>query len=72
MAAPRQDRTAASDELLSITDVCAELGIARATFHRWRARRKGPEALTLPGGGIRIRRSALDRFLAACETTTRH
>lgn len=71
MTAPRQDRTAVSDELLSITDVCAELGIARATFHRWRARRKGPEALTLPGGGIRIRRSALDRFLANCETPRR-
>lgn len=72
MTEPRQARTAASDELLTITDVCAELGIARATFHRWRARRKGPEALTLPGGGIRVRRSALDRFLATCETTTRH
>jgi hypothetical protein len=31
MTEPRQPRTAASDELLSITDVCAELGIARAT-----------------------------------------
>ena len=71
MTAPRQVRPAASDELLSITDICAELGIARATFYRWRATRKGPEALTLPGGGIRVRRSALDRFLAACETAGR-
>ena len=71
MTESHQARTAAPDELLTITDVCAELGIARATFHRWRARRKGPEALTLPGDGIRIRRSALDRFLATCETTRR-
>lgn len=71
MTDPRQARAAASDELLTTTDVCTELGIARATFHRWRARRKGPEALTLPGGGIRVRRSALDRFLATCETTRR-
>ena len=71
MTEPRQARTATSDELLTIGDVCTELGITRATFSRWRARRKGPEALALPGGGIRIRRSALDRFLATCETTRR-
>lgn len=55
-----------ADELLSVNDVIAELGIARATFYRWRAVRKGPEALRLPNGTIRVRRSALDRFLADC------
>ena len=61
-------RSKATDELLSVKQVIAELGIARATFYRWRAVRKGPEALRLPNGTIRVRRSALERFLADCST----
>lgn len=64
-------RTVASDELLTIADVCAELGISRATFYRWRACRKGPASLRLPNGTVRIRRSALTAFISACEETTR-
>ena len=60
------------DELLTIAEVCAFLRdddgkpLARATFYRWRALGKAPECLKLPNGQIRIRRSALDRFLDSC------
>jgi predicted DNA-binding transcriptional regulator AlpA len=64
-------RNAAGDELLTIADVCAELGISRATFYRWRTCRKGPASLRLPNGTVRIRRSALTAFITACEETTR-
>ncbi|GAA1990329.1 helix-turn-helix domain-containing protein [Catenulispora subtropica] len=60
-------RSTARDELLTILEVCEELGIARATFYRWRAHRKGPASLRLPNGTVRIRRSALTAFIAACE-----
>ena len=63
---------AAAEELLSVNDVIAELGIARATFYRWRASRKGPEAMRLPNGSIRIRRSALEAFLADCAARDKH
>ncbi len=60
------------DELLTIAEVCAVLRdedgkpLARSTFHRWRALGKAPECLKLPNGAIRIRSSALDRFLDQC------
>lgn len=60
------------DELLTIAEVCAELRdengrpLARSTFNRWRALGRGPKCLRLPNGQIRIRRSALDRFLDQC------
>lgn len=64
--------TRAAEELLSVNDVIAELGIARATFYRWRATRKGPEALRLPNGSIRVRRSALEAFLTDCTKRDQH
>ncbi|WP_194891346.1 helix-turn-helix transcriptional regulator [Catenulispora pinisilvae] len=64
-------RSTPHDELLSINEVCEELGVARATFYRWRAHRKGPASLRLPNGTVRIRRSALTAFIAACEDATR-
>jgi predicted DNA-binding transcriptional regulator AlpA len=63
----RRIRSSADDQLLSIPQVIAELGISRATFYRWRSLRKGPASLRLPNGSIRIRRSDLDVFLTACE-----
>ena len=60
------------DELLTIAEVCAVLRdddghpLARATFYRWRTLGKAPRCLKLPNGQIRIRRSALDRFLDQC------
>lgn len=55
------------DELLTVSAVIAELGITRATFYRWRSLGKGPKAIRLPNGKIRVRRSELNRFLAKCE-----
>ena len=60
-------RTATGDELLNVEQVVEELGISRYTFYRWRCTRKGPDALKLPNGQIRVRRSALESFLSACE-----
>lgn len=66
-----KSKPAARDELLTIREVCDELGIARATFYRWRAHRKGPASLRLPNGTVRIRRSALTAFIASCEEAGR-
>ncbi|MEY9934171.1 excisionase family DNA binding protein [Catenulispora sp. GP43] len=68
----KRGRSTASDELLSIAEVCDELGVSRATFYRWRAHRKGPESLRLPNGTVRIRRSALEQFLTACAKRDAH
>ena len=54
------------DELLTVPEVVQELQISRATFYRWLSTGKGPKTLKLPGGTIRVRRSALDRFLTDC------
>ncbi|HEY3872375.1 MAG TPA: helix-turn-helix domain-containing protein [Actinocrinis sp.] len=62
----------AREELLTIAEVCAELRgadgkpLSRATFYRWKAQNKGPKCIKLPNGQIRVRRSALDRFLEQC------
>ena len=52
---------------LTVSDLCAELGIARSTFYDWRAARKAPRCIKLPNGGIRIRRVDLDRWLESRE-----
>ncbi|MBZ6303259.1 MULTISPECIES: AlpA family transcriptional regulator [Streptomyces] len=58
MAKPR-------DEMLTIPEVIAEIGVPRATFYRWRQLRKGPKAIKLPNGSVRIRRSELERWIEA-------
>lgn len=55
------------DDLLTIPDVIAELGVPRATFYRWRQLGRGPRAVKLPNGQVRIRRSALDKWLDALD-----
>ncbi|MFF7295005.1 MULTISPECIES: helix-turn-helix domain-containing protein [unclassified Streptomyces] len=60
MAAPR-------DEMLTIPQVVAEIGVPLATFYRWRQLRKGPKAIKLPNGSVRIRRSELERWIATLE-----
>ncbi|MFF3308995.1 helix-turn-helix transcriptional regulator [Streptomyces sp. NPDC002952] len=60
MAKPR-------DEMLSIPEVIEEIGVPRATFYRWRQLRKGPKAIKLPNGSVRIRRSELERWIEALE-----
>lgn len=54
---------------LTVADVCAELGISKSTFYDWRAARKAPACIKLPNGGIRVRRSELERWLASREET---
>lgn len=51
--------------LLTIAEVLAELKVARSTFDTWRALRIAPECIKLPNGQIRVRRHALDAWLAS-------
>ena len=62
-AAGEPGGTAGSDQLLTIEEVIAELRVSRTTFYRWRRQGTGPPAVRLPGGGVRIRRSALRQWL---------
>jgi predicted DNA-binding transcriptional regulator AlpA len=55
--------------MLSIPQVIAEIGVPRATFYRWRQLRKGPKAIKLPNGAVRIRRSDLERWISGLEET---
>lgn len=57
----------ARDEMLTISQVIAEIGVPLSTFYRWRQTRKGPKAIKLPNGSVRIRRSELERWIAALE-----
>ena len=57
------------DPLLTIEEVTAELRVSRAAFYRWRRQGAGPPAVRLPGGGVRVRRSALSRGCAAWKKT---
>src|SRR5271165_20423 len=52
---------------LTIEEVIAELRVSRAVFYRWRWEGTGPAAVRLPGGGVRIRRSALQQWLRRLE-----
>ena len=55
------------DELLTVAQVIAELGVPRSTFYRWRQLRIGPQSIKLPNGSVRIRRSALVAWLRSHE-----
>ena len=57
----------ADDPLLTIEEVIAELRVSRAAFYRWRRQGAGPPAVRLPGGGVRVRRSALTAWLRRLE-----
>ena len=45
----------------------AELRVSRAAFYRWRRQGAGPALVRLPGGGVRVRRSALSQWLRRLE-----
>lgn len=55
----------AADPLLTLAEVLSELKVARSTFDTWRVLGTAPECIKLPNGQLRIRRSALDAWLAA-------
>ena len=57
------DPHAERDEWLTVEEVCTELKISRRTFDRLRATRKAPRCKRV-GGGLRIRRSWLEEWLA--------
>jgi predicted DNA-binding transcriptional regulator AlpA len=62
---PASKPAASHDELLTIAEVLAELQVARSTFDTWRSVGSAPECINLPNGQIRIRRRALDAWLAS-------
>jgi excisionase family DNA binding protein len=70
-ATPGADPGTADDPLLTIDEVTAELRVSRAAFYRWRRQGAGPAAVRLPGGGVRVRRSALTAWLRRLEADTR-
>lgn len=52
---------------LSVAEFCRALGVSRATFYEWRAKRTGPRCLRLPNGKIRIRQADFEAWLASLE-----
>ena len=58
------------DPLLTIDEVTAELRVSRAAFYRWRRQGAGPAVVRLPGGTVRVRRSALTAWLRRLEEDT--
>lgn len=71
-ARPRPSRTRphpapGTRDKLTVTEVCAELGIAASTFYEWRVKGTGPRCIKLPNGQLRIRRTALETWLTARE-----
>lgn len=48
---------------MTVPEVCEELGVARSTWEKWRARRVAPPAIVLPNGSLRVRRNELEDWL---------
>jgi predicted DNA-binding transcriptional regulator AlpA len=61
--AARPTRTTRDPRLLTLSEVYAELGIARSTFYQWRQLGRAPRCIKLPNGELRIRRADLDAWL---------
>lgn len=55
------------EEMLTVSQVLALLGVPQSTFYRWRQVGKGPRVIKLPNGAVRIRRSEFDRWLSELE-----
>jgi excisionase family DNA binding protein len=55
------------DELMTVSEVIAELRVPRSTFYRWRQQGTAPRAVKLPSGDVRIRRAALQEWLRGLE-----
>jgi hypothetical protein len=64
MESPQLRRTGRDDELLTVADMCAELGgVSRRTFYRWRELGVGPRCLKIPNGELRAWRSEFTAWL---------
>ena len=48
---------------LTVSDICSELGVARATLSKWRRSNAGPTFKKLPNGQLRISRIELDSWV---------
>src|SRR6185437_1908508 len=70
LATPDEPPGTPGDPLLTIEEVTAELRVSRAAFYRWRRQGAGPALVRLPGGGVRVRRSALSQWLRRLEEET--
>jgi predicted DNA-binding transcriptional regulator AlpA len=64
---PAEGPGTAADPLLTIDEVIAELRVSRAAFYRRRRQGAGPAVVRLPGGGVRVRRTALTSWLSRLE-----
>jgi predicted DNA-binding transcriptional regulator AlpA len=63
MASPKPRRLR-EDELLTVAEMCAELGgVSRRTFYRWRQIGVGPQCLKIPNGELRAWRSEFAAWL---------
>ena len=69
-ATPAEGPGTQEDPLLTIDEVIAELRVSRAAFYRWRRQGAGPAVVRLPGGGVRVWRSALSAWLRRMEGST--
>ncbi len=63
-ARQRRAKPEPEDELLTVAQMCAELGgISRRTFYRWREVGTGPQCLKIPNGELRAWRSEFSEWL---------
>ncbi|MFF8805033.1 helix-turn-helix transcriptional regulator [Streptomyces omiyaensis] len=53
--------------MLTVPEICQELGITRSTFYDWRLKRRAPRCIKLPNGAIRVRRADLEIWLSEHE-----
>ncbi|WP_371821346.1 helix-turn-helix transcriptional regulator [Catellatospora sp. IY07-71] len=58
---------AVRDPLMELEEVLAELGVAKSTFYAWKATGRAPKTIKYPNGSLRVRRSALDKWLSEHE-----
>jgi len=64
MASSKLRQMGRDDELLTVADMCAELGgVSRRTFYRWRELGVGPPRLKIPNGKLRAWRSEFSAWL---------
>ncbi|KOU20075.1 helix-turn-helix transcriptional regulator [Streptomyces sp. WM6368] len=52
-----------SRTMLTVPELCDELGVSRSTFYDWRQKRRAPRCIKLPNGDLRVRRTDLEIWL---------